>query len=668
MQLPNGVTVSRLAALLGVREALVRTTLDDLGELPAEVGAAVSRGAAEIAASELGFDVEEEAYEEDAARGPDTRAPTVSIMGHIDHGKTTLLDALRSSTVAASEAGGITQHIGAFRVAVPAQGGIPGTSYVTFLDTPGHQAFSEMRARGAQVTDIAVVVVAADEGVKPQTLEALAHADAAGTPVIVAITKCDRENADVAAAVQGLLEHGVPLEEAGGEVQVVPVSAPQGEGLDALLEAVWLLADMLDLSCENAGPVAGTVIESKKDKKLGAVATVLLQNGTLKRGDAVVVGQEHGKVRFMKDFKGADVKTAGPAFPVELVGLKDLPNPGDAIMVPESEALARKISASRKAARGRVGDTKGYGWGAGGRPLVNVSHRRGVSREKNWKWIRQRGQWRKQMNPVDASKEAEAAAFASMDDKTVDLNLVLKADTHGTLEALEESVRTLEEDTVRMKVVLKAVGPVTDSDVTLAKAGEAMIIGFNVKATNAQVQRLMEREGIRLYQHKVIYKLLDHLQSVIESLRYKEPKPYVTGSCRVLQTFTIQVSRQVGEKTIAGCKVSTGFISDAGIYRVVRAGEAIFEGRCHSLKHKASDVSQMDQGTECGLMLVGFDDFATGDTIECIDLNGAAWDKEDADGMESASGASGAPGKGEGEGRGVAARDGPRLSKGKVRK
>lgn len=491
------------------------------------------------------------------------RPCVVTVMGHVDHGKTSLLDAIRETNVIAGEAGGITQHIGAYQVE-------HNDKKITFLDTPGHEAFTAMRARGAQVTDIAILVVAADDGVMPQTIEAINHAKAANVPVIVAINKMDKPGANPDRVKQELTEHGLVPEDWGGETICVPVSAKSKEGLEHLLEMILLVAEMGELKANPKRLAKGTVVEAELDKGRGPVATVLVQNGTLTIGDAIVAGTAFGKVRAMLDDKGRRVKKAGPSTPVEVLGLSDVPQAGDVFHAVEDEKKARSIA----------------------------SKRTNKKREEEFK----------------------ATAKVSLDDlfkqiqegQVKDLNIIIKADVQGSIEALKQSLAKLSTSEVRVNPIHGGVGGITETDIMLASASNAIIIGFNVRPdTNARRAAENEKVDMRLY--RVIYNAIEDVKAAMTGLLDPEFKEVVIGRVEVRQTFKVS---KVG--TIAGCYVTEGKITKNAEVRVIRDGIVIHEGKLDSLKRFKDDVKEVLEGFECGLMVDKFNDIEEGDIIEAF--------------------------------------------------
>ena len=501
------------------------------------------------------------------------RPAVVTVMGHVDHGKTTLLDALRSTSVAAREAGGITQHVGAFEVCMPGSG-----QSLTFLDTPGHAAFSAMRARGAAVTDLVVLVVAADDGVMPQTKEALAHAQAAGCPIVVAITKCDVPAADPEKVKRQLLAAGLLLEGFGGTVQAIEVAAPTKQGLPELEEALLLEGEMLELTADPEAPATGTVIEARLDRGQGPLATVIVTRGTLKVGQSIVVGSEWGKVRALKSPGGDVVNKSGvpPGRPVEVVGLKGLPLAGDELMGVISEERAQRVSKSRTD-RSEV-------------------HRRAAL-----------GHIQPPMAAVGPNGEEQRI-----------MPLVIKADVQGSAEAVRDALANLSCREVRVQVIHAGVGPVTLSDVALAVPSGAKVIGFNVKvATDAEAEA--KHHGVDIFTRRIIYELLGDVGSLVEGLTPKALQEFIIGSAQVLATF--QVTTRGKEKhTIAGCRVEDGTMRHGLKIRVLRSGEVVAEGLCDSLKRHKLDVETVGNGTECGLKIDGFEEFQAGDVLQCIDV------------------------------------------------
>ncbi|WP_241154432.1 translation initiation factor IF-2 [Staphylospora marina] len=503
----------------------------------------------------------EEQVETDAPEDLVERPPVVTIMGHVDHGKTTLLDKIRQTNVTAGEAGGITQHIGAYQVEVNGK-------KITFLDTPGHEAFTTMRARGAQATDITVLVVAADDGVMPQTVEAINHAKAAKVPIIVAVNKMDKLEANPDRVKQQLMEYELVPEEWGGETIFVPVSALTGQGIDELLEMILLQAEILELKANPNKRARGVVIEAEVDKGRGAVATVLVQNGTLKVGDGIVAGNYFGKIRAMVNDRGRRVKAAPPSMPVEILGLPDVPNPGDQFMVFEDEKKGRAI-AEKRLARAREAERKAQGR---------------VSLMDLGDWIKQ-GQMK-------------------------ELNVIIKADVQGSAEALRMALEKIDVEGVRVRIIHAAVGAINESDVTLASASNAIIIGFNVRP-DSHARTTAEQEKVEIRLHRVIYDVIQEIESAMKGMLDPELEEKVVGMAEVRQIFKVS---KVG--TIAGCYVTEGKVVRDGQVRLIRDGIVIHEGKLDTLKRFKDDVREVAQGYECGLTIQNYNDIKEGDMIE----------------------------------------------------
>jgi translation initiation factor IF-2 len=496
------------------------------------------------------------------------RAPVVTIMGHVDHGKTSLLDALRETKVAAGEAGGITQHIGAYQVEVPYENGV---RRVTFLDTPGHEAFTALRARGAKVTDEAVLVVAADDGVKPQTLEAIDHARAAEVPIVVAINKIDKENAQPEKVKAELAQHDLQPIEWGGSTEVVEVSAKQRTNLDELIETILLQADVLELKANPAAEASGYIIESKLDPGRGPVCTVLVSRGTLRVGDAVVAGATWGKVRALLDFRGNRVKDAGPAMPVEIVGFDTVPDAGEFCMVVENERVARE-RAQKKAIRLKA--------------ELLAKRQRGLSLDDLFARI----------------KEGEVQ----------DLNIIVKGDVGGSIEAIEQELGKIEHPEVKVRIIHSGVGAITGNDIMLASASSAIILGFNVRP-NAEAKLSAEREGVDVRTYRVIYKLREDVENALSGMLSPEEVEETLGEAEVRQVFK---ASRIG--TIAGCMVTQGKILRNAKVRLLRSGTVVHEGEISSLKRFKEDAKEVAQGFECGIAIDGYNDIKDGDVIEAF--------------------------------------------------
>jgi translation initiation factor IF-2 len=499
---------------------------------------------------------------EEAKKSKDPRAPVVVFMGHVDHGKTTLMDKIRKANVAGKEFGGITQHIGAYRVKTP-EG-----KQITFLDTPGHEAFTKMRARGANVTDIAVIVVAADEGVMPQTEEAISHAKEAGVAMMVAITKVDKKDVNLNRVKQQLSKIGLIPEEYGGETITVPVSGLTGEGVPKLLEMILLQAEVMELRAEASGPATGSILEARKTEGKGPVATLLVQNGTLRRGDTIIVGSVAGRIRAMFDEHGRQTESAGPSMPVEIMGLEDVPEAGAGFITVKDVNQAKEILRARELQRKEA----------------PVGPRKHVTLE---------------------------SLFKRIEGGVKEVKLILKADVKGSLEALEGALAKLSKpEVVGLKVIHAAVGSVAESDVLLADASDAIVVGFNV-TVDGRAQDLAKEKGIQIKSYPIIYELLDDVKAAMEGLLEPDRVEEVTGRCEVKQVFKISKTG-----TIAGCSVREGKVERTSQVRVIRAGRTLHTGKIESLKRFKDDVREVTQGYECGIKVGGFDTLQQGDILE----------------------------------------------------
>ena len=576
LEIADNMTVQELANALAVADTEIVKRLFMKG-IAVNVTQTLDVATATLVAEELGVLVETPKAKSEARKGTDMidekdlenlqdRPPVVTIMGHVDHGKTTLLDTIRQTKVAQGEAGGITQHTGAYHVDVPREDG--STQQIVFLDTPGHQAFTKMRARGARVTDIAILVVAADDGVQPQTIEAIDHAKAAEVPIVVAINKIDKEEAQPDRIKQELMEHGLVPEEWGGETIMVPVSAIQGENLDNLLEMILLVADVEELSANPDRPAKGTVIEAHLDKARGSVATLLVQNGTLRVGDVLVAGSVFGKVKAMMDDRGERVEEATPSFAVEVLGMNEVPAAGDVFDVYLNEKEARTI-ADREA-----------------------------DKQRQARLITKPGRTVSLNSLSEAKRQGELK----------ELNLILKADVQGSLEAIVGSLQQLPQDEVQLRVLMAAPGEVTETDVDLAAASAAVIIGFNTTFASG-ARQAAENEGVDVREYSVIYRLLDDIQGAMEGLLDPELVEEPLGQAEVRAVFSI------GRGTVAGCYVQSGQLVRNCKVRVLRGSQVIHEGILDSLKRVKDDVKEVNSGYECGIGLQSFNDWVEGDTI-----------------------------------------------------
>ena len=576
--IPEVISAREFAEKLGIEPNQLLQDLIALGKFIAinqpidfETAAKVAEKYGKVVKLE-GEEEEETLLEKELEETPDReedlkpRPPIITVMGHVDHGKTTLLDYIRKTKVAEREAGGITQHIGASVVEVDTS---EGKKRLVFLDTPGHEAFTAMRARGAQVTDIAVLVVAADDGVMPQTVEAINHAKAAGVPIIVAINKIDKPGANPDRVKQELTQHGLIAEDWGGDTVMVPVSAKTGQGVDELLEMIALQAELMELKANPDKSARGVVLEAKLDKRRGPVATFLVQSGTLRAGDAVVAGLYAGKIRAMFDDKGNPVKEARPSIPVEVLGLDGVPLAGDKFYVVKDEKTARKIAEKRQ----------------------ELARESALEREK---------------------RVSLEELFSQMQQGEVkELNIVLKADAQGSIEAIRKSLEELSTDEVKVRIIHAGVGPITENDIMLAAASNAIVVGFNVRP-DSSARKAAEKEKVDVRTYRVIYDIVDEVKKAMQGLLTPEEKEVYLGSAEVRATFKVP---KVG--TVAGCYVRDGVIRRNANVRLVRDGVVVYDGKIASLKRFKDDVREVQAGYECGIGLENFNDIKVGDIIEC---------------------------------------------------
>jgi len=574
LRVPSGITVRDFAQKVGKTPAEIIRMLMKLGEM-SNINQPISDEAAHLIGEELGYEVEvksrfvEEVEEEEEDRPEDMqpRPPVVTVMGHVDHGKTSLLDAIRSTDVISTEFGGITQHIGAYQVKHEGR-------TITFIDTPGHESFTALRARGAQVTDIAVLVVAADDGVMPQTVEAIDHARAAGVPIIVAVNKIDKEEANPLRVRQELTEHQLIPEEWGGETIFVDVSAKDKTNLDLLMDSILLLAELYEYKARYDAPARGTIIEARLDKGRGPIATVLVQRGTLRPGDAVVAGTHHGRVRALFDERGNRVEAATPAMPVEVLGMDSVPDPGDKLKVVEDERKAKAIAEERR--------------------------------------LKERMLAQQQEKPRHISLEDLFDRISKGDVR--ELNVIVKGDVQGSVEALCDAIAKLDQEEVRINVIHRGVGGITENDVMLAAASGAIIIGFNVRP-DAKARELAEREQVDLRTYRVIYQVIEELEAARLGLLAPEFEEVQTGYAQVQAIFRVP---RVG--TVGGAFMREGEITRNSNVRLVRDGAIVYEGRLSSLKRFKDDVRSVSAGYEFGFGLEGFQDIKEGDILEAYEV------------------------------------------------
>lgn len=566
----EGITVDELSQKIGQTPANVIKVLFMLGTM-VTINSSLNDEQVELICMEYGLEckkvvpVSEVNFEDlevvDDHKDLVPRPPVITIMGHVDHGKTTLLDHIRKSRVAEGEFGGITQHIGAYQVSVKGK-------KITFLDTPGHEAFTAMRARGAMITDIVIIVVAADDGVMPQTREAVDHALAANVPIIVAINKIDKPGADPQRIMTEVSELGLMPEEWGGDVPYVNISAKKGIGIDELLETVTVVAELAELKANPKRMAYGSVIEGRLDKGRGPVATLLIQNGTLRSGNPIVVGATYGRVRQLVDDRGREIKSAGPATPVEITGLNDVPEAGDKFMVFETEREARHVGEERAQKK--------------------------IEEERN-----------------STSAMSLDDLFSQMKSgEVVDLNIIVKADVNGTAEAVKSSLEKIDVEGARVNVIRSTVGAISESDILLASASKAIIYGFNVRP-DANVRRKADEEGVEIRLHQVIYKMVEEIEAAMKGMLAPEMEEVVTGQAEIRHIYKVS---KIGN--IAGCYVTDGSIKrDCGI-RLIREGIIVYEGKLASLKRFKDDAKEVNQGYECGLTIENYNDIKEGDIVE----------------------------------------------------
>ena len=572
--IPETITVQELANRMAEKSADVIKRLMSLGVM-ATINQAIDADTAQIVVEDMGHkfkrvadsDVEEGLTgPEDTEADLQPRAPIVTVMGHVDHGKTSLLDALRETNVASKEAGGITQHIGAYQIKV-ANG-----QKITFIDTPGHEAFSEMRARGAKVTDIVVLVVAANDGIMPQTVEAIRHAQAAEVPIVVAINKIDLPGADPLRVKTELLQYGIGVEEMGGECLCAEVSAKKRINIDKLVEAILLQAEMLDLKANPNHAAEGAVIEAKMEKGRGSVATVLVQRGTLHVGDILIAGKEWGRVRAMFNEHGRKVSEAEPATPVEVLGLQGTPMAGDMFVVVKDENQAKEVTGYR------------------------------IRKERDAKLVKSAKSAMEQM--MDKIKSGESKH----------LSVIIKADVQGSIEALEGTLKKLSNDEVSVQILHSAVGPISESDITLAKASDAFVIGFNVRA-NAQARDMAHRDGVDIRYYSIIYTVVDDVKKALEGMLTPELREKILGYAQIRSVFNI-----TGVGKVAGCMVTEGLVKRGAKIRLLRDNVVIHDGNLGQLKRYKDDVKEVKEGYECGMSFENYNDIQVNDSIECYEV------------------------------------------------
>lgn len=568
VSIPETLSVADLAQKMSIKAAEVIKTMMKMGTM-VTINQVIDQETATIVVEEMGHvpkPLQENALEEDLAQAvvegeQVPRAPVVTIMGHVDHGKTSLLDHIRESRVASGEAGGITQHIGAYHVETE-------RGMITFLDTPGHEAFTAMRARGSKITDLIVLVVAADDGVMPRTIEAIQHARAAEVPLIIAVNKIDKPAADPERVKQELVAQEVVPEDWGGDTMFIPVSAKTGEGIDNLLESILLEAEVLELRTVEEGPAHGVVIESRLDTGRGVVASVLVQRGTLKKGDILLAGHEYGKVRAMMDENGKPVLSAGPSIPVEVLGLSGTPMAGDEVLMVATERKAREVALFRQ------------------------------------------GKFRE----IKLAKQQAAKLeniFSQMEEGEVsNLNIVLKADVQGSAEALSESLIKLSTQDVKVNIVGRGVGGINSSDVQLASASNAILIGFNVRA-DAAARKIVQEEGIDLHYYSIIYEAIEEVKQAMTGMLAPEIKEEIVGLAEVRDVFRVA---KIG--AVAGCMVLEGMVKRKNPIRVLRDNVVIYEGELESLRRFKENVTEVKSGIECGIGVKDYNDVKTGDQIE----------------------------------------------------
>ncbi|HET6613448.1 MAG TPA: translation initiation factor IF-2 [Kofleriaceae bacterium] len=575
IRMEDTITVADLARNMGIKSSEVLKKLWGMGMMGTTINASIDHDTAQLLSSEFGYEVQNVAFKEAAVfdHKPDTdedlesRSPVITVMGHVDHGKTSLLDQIRKSRITAGEAGGITQHIGAYRV--PAG---EGHGDLVFIDTPGHAAFTEMRARGAQITDIVVLVVAADDGAMPQTIEALNHAKDAKVNVVVAVNKIDLPNAQPERIRQQLADHGLIPEEWGGDTMYIDVSAQKGEGIDKLLDAIAVNAELLELRANPEKPAVGVVVEARLDRARGPIATVLIQEGTLRAGDIIVVGEHMGRVRALLDDRGGSVAAAGPSMPVEILGIDGVPDAGEVVNATEDEKKAKQV----------------------------VEYRRQIKRKKEL--------------ATTGAVSLESLMERIHEGESKELKVVVKADVHGSAEALKQALINLSTDKVAVNVIQAGVGGITETDVNFAKASGAIVVGFHVRPAG-KAAKVAEKEGVEIKLYDIIYEALDEVKAAMAGLLAPVKREHGIGKAEVRETFTIP---KVG--VVAGSMVTEGKILRKSFLRVVRDAVQVYEGKVGSLRRFKEDTGEVAMGYECGIMVEGFNDVRVGDIIEAYEI------------------------------------------------